>query len=59
VLINWQGKQYKYAVEEVKQVKPNAVEIEYQSSKPRLTIYTCTPGGSADGRVVVVAVPSS
>ena len=59
VLINWQGKQYKYAVQEVKQVKPNAVEIEYQSSKPRLTIYTCTPGGAADGRVVVVAVPSS
>jgi len=59
VLINWQGKQYKYAVQEVKTVKPNALDIEFQTAKPRLTIYTCTAGGAADGRVVVVATPSS
>lgn len=58
VLINWDGKQYKYNVSKVKTVKPNAVEIEQPSGDPMLTIYTCTVGGSADGRVVVIAKPS-
>jgi sortase A len=58
VLINWYGKQYKYTITKVKTVKPSSVEIENQSSEPMLTIYTCTLGGSADGRVVVIAKPS-
>jgi sortase A len=57
VLINWDGKQYKYSVSKVKTVKPNAIEIEQPSGDPMLTIYTCTVGGSADGRVVVIAKP--
>lgn len=58
VLINWDGKQYKYNVSKVKTVKPSAVEIEQPSGEPMLTIYTCTIGGSADGRVVVIAKPA-
>jgi sortase A len=57
--VRWDGKIYKYKVLEIKQVKPNATEIEKPSKEPKLTIYTCTLGGSADGRVVVIAIPSS
>jgi len=57
VLVNWDGKQYKYSVSKVKTVKPSAVEIEQPTGDPILTIYTCTIGGSADGRVVVIAKP--
>lgn len=59
VTIHWDGKNYKYKVSEVKTVKPNALEIEKKTTQPTLTIYTCTLGGAADGRVVVVAKPES
>jgi len=55
--IRWNGKDYKYKVSETFQVKPNQIEIEKPSIEPKLTIYTCTESGSADGRVVVVAKP--
>lgn len=57
VLINWSGKQYKYSITKIKTVKPSAIEIESQTNDPQLTIYTCTLGGAADGRVVVIAKP--
>jgi LPXTG-site transpeptidase (sortase) family protein len=57
--VRWNGKSYNYKVSETKQVKPNQIEIEKPSKDPKLTIYTCTLAGSADGRVVVIAVPSS
>ena len=59
VVINWEGKQYKYKITKLKTVKPNAIEVEDQTSEPQLTIYTCTLGGSADGRVVVIAKPET
>jgi len=59
VVINWEGKQYKYRITKLKTVKPNAIEVEDQTSDPQLTIYTCTLGGAADGRVVVVAKPET
>ena len=59
VVINWEGKQYKYKITKLKTVKPNAIEVEDQTSDPQLTIYTCTLGGAADGRVVVVAKPEA
>ena len=59
VVVNWEGKQYKYKISKLKTVKPNAIEIEDQTSEPQLTIYTCTIGGAADGRVVIIAKPEA
>lgn len=53
----WKGKPYTYQVTRVYQVKPDATEIEQVTSEDHLVLYTCTPGGSADGRVVVEARP--
>jgi len=55
--IDWQGKRYEYKVSKTYEVEPNAVSIEAPSKDHHLTIYTCTPGGSSDGRVVVEAIP--
>ncbi len=59
VLVHWNSKDYKYKVEKVFQVKPTQTEIEDASGEAKLTIYTCTEKGSADGRVVVVAKPTT
>jgi sortase A len=48
---------YDYIVTDKYEVKPNAVEIEWPTEEHRLTLYTCTLGGSADGRVVIEAKP--
>ncbi|MBA3678752.1 sortase [Candidatus Saccharibacteria bacterium] len=58
IIAYWNKKFYHYKVTELKTVKPNAIEIENKTKDPTLTVYTCTPGGSADGRVVVIAKPS-
>ena len=50
---------YDYTVDDKFQVKPNAVEIEEPSQEHKLTLYTCTLGGSADGRVVITAKPNT
>jgi sortase A len=57
VYIDWQHKRYEYKVRRIYAVKPTALEIESPSREPKLTIYTCTLGGSADGRVVIEAYP--
>jgi LPXTG-site transpeptidase (sortase) family protein len=57
VLVNWEGKQYDYTVSEKKTVSPNDTNIEGPSLEPKLTIYTCTLDGQADGRVVIIAQP--
>lgn len=57
IVVRWNSKDYKYMVAETSQIKPTQTEIENSTIEPRLTIYTCTEGGSADGRVVVVAKP--
>lgn len=57
VTVHWNDKNYEYIISEVKTVKPTEVSIEEYTKDPRLTIYTCTLGGSADGRVVVIARP--
>lgn len=59
ILVRWNSKDYKYVVESTFSINPNQVEIENHSDTAKLTIYTCTEGGSADGRVVVVAKPIS
>jgi sortase A len=57
ISVRWVSKDYKYKVSEIFDVKPNQTEIEKPSNEPKLTIYTCTEAGSADGRVVVIAKP--
>lgn len=57
ITVRWGDKLYDYQVENVSQITPNDTSILASSEKPVLTLYTCTPGGSADGRVVVQARP--
>jgi LPXTG-site transpeptidase (sortase) family protein len=57
IYIDWDHKRYEYTVKHIYAVKPTALEIESPSKNPKLTIYTCTLGGSADGRVVIEAYP--
>lgn len=51
------GKWYSYRVVNIKSVAANATEIEAPSETAKLTLYTCSLKGSADGRVVVEALP--
>lgn len=55
--IYYKGQWYSYQIKKRYSVKPNAVEIEAPSDEAKLTIYSCTLGGSADGRVVIEATP--
>ena len=48
---------YDYKVTKNYSVKPNAVEIEETTKKAKMTLYTCSLAGSADGRVVIDAKP--
>lgn len=57
ILVRWNSKDYKYVVESTFSIDPDQTEIESPSDTPKMTIYTCTEGGSADGRVVIVAKP--
>lgn len=55
IYVDYKGERYTYTVSEKKSVKPNAVEIEDRTDEPQLTLYSCTLGGSSDGRDVVIA----
>lgn len=57
ILIDYNGKRYGYTVSTTFGVKPNAVSIEEPSTTAKLTLYTCDLGGSADGRLVIIADP--
>lgn len=49
------GKWYDYKVTKIYSVKPNEVQIEAPSKEAKLTLYSCSLGGSADGRIVIEA----
>jgi sortase A len=53
--VDWRGRRFSYKVTKTYQVKPNEVSIEAPSKKHKLTLYTCTLSGSADGRLVIEA----
>lgn len=53
----WEGEELLYEVTETKTVSETAVEIEYNTSDRRLTLYTCTPVLTAQNRLVVIAKP--
>lgn len=58
VVIDFEGQRYKYEIYKIYQVKPEQTEIEAPiaaGEEPRMTLYTCTLKGSADGRVVLLA----
>jgi LPXTG-site transpeptidase (sortase) family protein len=55
VLVYWQGKEYVYKVYEITEVDPNSIEIEYNTEKPIITLYTCTPLWTSEKRLVVKA----
>lgn len=58
IVIDFEGKRYKYEIYEISQVKPDQTEIEEpveEDDKARMTLYTCTLKGAADGRIVVYA----
>lgn len=57
ILIDYQGNRYLYLAEQFTNVKPNQTEIEAPSDTAKLTLYSCDLGGSAEGRVVIVALP--
>jgi len=57
ILIDYNGKRYGYKVNDTSTVAPTQIEIEAESDKPKLTLYSCTLEGSQDGRIVITALP--
>jgi len=57
IRVFYEGKWYEYEVTKNYPVKPDATEIEAETDEPRLTLYTCSLKGAADGRVVIEAKP--
>lgn len=55
IYVDWRGRRFTYKVAKTYQVKPNEVSIEAPSKQHKLTLYTCTLSGSADGRLVIEA----
>lgn len=57
ITLIYNAKEYRYKVTSKKTVSPNSIEIEDQTDTHQLTIYTCTFGGTNDGRDVLIASP--
>jgi sortase A len=55
IFVDFSGKRYAYEIKKTYSVKPNDVAIENQTDDARMTLYSCTLGGSADGRDVIEA----
>jgi sortase A len=55
ITIIYKGKTYSYHITKTYSVKPNQVSIEDPSTTAKLTLYSCTLKGSADGRSVIEA----
>jgi len=53
----YQAKWYGYKISKKYSVKPTAFYIEDPSDYAKLTLYSCTLNGSADGRDVIEALP--
>lgn len=57
ITVDYNGGRYVYVIDHIRRVNPDAIEIEERTSTPRLTLYTCTLGGTFDGREVIFASP--
>jgi sortase A len=56
IYANYQGKRYTYVVTKLETVKPHEVtKLVYPTTKPLLTLITCTPLGTALNRLLVTA----
>lgn len=55
IIIDYQGQRYIYVIRRLFDVTPDAVHIEQRTEQPQLTLYSCTLGGAADGRNVIIA----
>ncbi len=55
IRVFFHGRWYDYTTTKMYDVKPNATEVEAPSDEAKLTLYSCTLKGSADGRTVVEA----
>lgn len=53
-LIEWNGKEYTYIVQETKVVLPTAMEVLNPTLSPVVTLITCTPLFSTAKRLIVV-----
>lgn len=57
VLLYWENEEFDYRVTETKEVTPDAVSILNRTTKPILTLFTCTPLFSTARRLVVIGEP--
>lgn len=57
IIVDYDGSRHIYEIVRKYKVDPRQVEIEERSDVPKLTLYSCTFRGSADGRDVIEAVP--
>ncbi len=57
VFIYWNRQKFEYKIVKSYAVEPHQIAVEFKSSKPKLTIYTCTQLGADDGRIVIEALP--
>jgi sortase A len=57
IRVHYEGKWYDYKVKNSYSVARDAVKIEDLSTDPKLTLYSCSLKGEADGRLVIVASP--
>lgn len=55
IVVDYDAQRYTYIIRKIHRVAPTAVEIERRTESPQLTLYSCTLGGAADGREVLVA----
>lgn len=55
IYADFNGKRYQYKVARNYSVRPTQTEIEAPSTVAKMTLYTCTLGGSTDGREVLEA----
>lgn len=55
VYVYWESNVYTYEVFDKKIVPPTAVQVEFATVEPTLTLYTCTPLWTAKNRLVVDA----
>lgn len=57
VVVYWKGQKLSYRVTSIFEVEPDQIEIEHDTDRSILTLYTCTPLWTAKKRLVVVAEP--
>ena len=58
VWVDYHGRRYEYNVYRRYSVRPGQTEIESTSEEAKLTLYSCSLRGPADGREVIEALPA-